>query len=197
MRLTLGVGHRPSISLAGQLERLAMYPGRPANAVADRGSPFTSTWIPTWCPRPFRRCAPAARRKRADTRAGATEQPGAPRSKSQRRADWLVLSVEDDGAGLPPAGDVREGTGIGKCARGSRRCSETTTGCEVSQQARGCAGGCRSGRRCGIVSRCLGARPALILPLAEPGHPPGGGSRRSAGHMTRRPRCATHDRRPR
>jgi LytS/YehU family sensor histidine kinase len=24
-----------------------------------------------------------------------------------------VLSVEDDGAGLPPAGDVREGTGIG------------------------------------------------------------------------------------
>ena len=39
--------------------------------------------------------------------------PGHLEVSCQRRADWLVLSVEDDGAGLPPAGDVREGTGIG------------------------------------------------------------------------------------
>jgi signal transduction histidine kinase len=31
----------------------------------------------------------------------------------QRRADWLVLTVQDDGAGLPPEGEMREGTGIG------------------------------------------------------------------------------------
>jgi signal transduction histidine kinase len=113
LRLTLGVGHPAEISLSAELERLAMYLDiqqmrfGPRLAIrVDVDPDVLSAAVPTLVLQPLV--------ENALTHGLAPRRgPGHLEITCLRRADWLVLSVQDDGAGLPPDGEVREGTGIG------------------------------------------------------------------------------------
>ncbi len=113
LRLTLGVGHPAEISLADELERMAMYLdiqqmrfGPRLTIHVDVDPDVVSAAVPPLVLQPLV--------ENALTHGLAPRRgPGRLEITCQRRADWLVLSVQDDGAGLPPPGEMREGTGIG------------------------------------------------------------------------------------
>lgn len=113
LRLTLGVGHPAEISLAAELERLALYldiqqmrfgPRLTIRLTVDPN--VTAAAVPTLVLQPLV--------ENALTHGLAPRRgPGHLDISCRRRADWLVLTVQDDGVGLPLDGEVREGTGIG------------------------------------------------------------------------------------
>lgn len=113
LRLTLGVGHPAEISLAAELERLTLYLdiqqmrfGPRLTIRVNVGSDVGAAAVPTLVLQPLVENAltHGLAPRRGPVHLAIT---------CQRRADWLVLTVQDDGAGLPPEGEMREGTGIG------------------------------------------------------------------------------------
>ena len=113
LRLTLQSGSAPETSLAGELERLEMYLGiqqmRFGSRLTVRRQIDSSTLkatVPALLLQPIVENA-------LTHGLGAHRGPGELDIRSHRNGDRLVLTVQDNGAGIPAGGPLRERIGLG------------------------------------------------------------------------------------
>lgn len=117
LRLTLTTGEEGLLPLGEELRRLELYLALQRMRYGDRltariesDRALSQAVVPAMLLQPL---VENALSHGMEGRGG----PGVVTVRGTREGDMLVLSVEDDGVGVPPGGPAREGTGLSNCRR--------------------------------------------------------------------------------